>query len=193
VAVNRVAINAVAVNRVAINAVAVGRDSAETICLDLLGFCHVAVHEQESQQTALARTVFPLLLMSILMFSAMAVEFSILLITVPQCLFLLVSSALLLREGALVPSLAMTGLIVCHILLALLLPFTLENSSFFDFAIYLDLAVMLMTSVTLMLFAAGWSVSALSERDETAVCFAQHTRRLELRYSQSQKHESLGY
>lgn len=122
----------------------------------------------------------------------MAVEFSILLITVPQCLLLLVSAVLLLREGALLPSLVMTGLIVCHILLSLLLPFTLENSSFFVFAIYLDLAVMLMTSVTLMLFAAEWSVSALSERDETAVRFAQHTRRLELRYSQSQKHESLG-
>lgn len=58
VAINRLAINRLAINRVAINAVAVGRDSAETICLDLLGFCHVAAYEQESQQTALACTVF---------------------------------------------------------------------------------------------------------------------------------------
>lgn len=112
--------------------------------------------------------------------------------TVPLCLLLLVSAVLLLREGALVPSLAMTGLIICHMLLSLLLPFTLENSSVFVFVIFLDLAVMLMTSVTLMMFAAAWSVSALSERDETVVRFAQHTRRLELQYSQSQKHESLG-
>ena len=46
--------NAVAID----DSVAPGRDSAETICLDVLGVCDVAVDEQESQQAALAFTAF---------------------------------------------------------------------------------------------------------------------------------------
>jgi signal transduction histidine kinase/CheY-like chemotaxis protein len=86
----------------------------------------------------------------------------------------------------------LAGLLVVHVVLKLIQPFLLQDTTVFVLMFFYNIIVVMMMGAVLIMISSEWMIISLDNKNSRLEEYEIENRRLELQFAQAQKLESLG-